>query len=30
MSKKIASIAISGEITLNMHSLNNEGEKVIK
>lgn len=25
MSKKIASIAISGEITLNMHSLNNEG-----
>lgn len=25
MSKKIASISISGEITLNMHSLNNEG-----
>lgn len=25
MSKKIASISISGEITMNMHSLNNEG-----
>ncbi|MDR1973232.1 MAG: DevR family CRISPR-associated autoregulator, partial [Bacteroidales bacterium] len=25
MSKKIASISISGEITLNLHSLNNEG-----
>lgn len=25
MSKKIASISISGELTLNMHSLNNEG-----
>jgi CRISPR-associated protein Cst2 len=25
MSKRIASISISGEITLNMHSLNNEG-----
>jgi CRISPR-associated protein Cst2 len=25
MSKKIASISISGEMTLNMHSLNNEG-----
>lgn len=25
MTKKIASISISGEITLNMHSLNNEG-----
>ncbi len=25
MSKKIASISVSGEITLNMHSLNNEG-----
>lgn len=25
MAKKIASISISGEITLNMHSLNNEG-----
>ena len=25
MTKQIASISISGEITLNMHSLNNEG-----
>jgi CRISPR-associated protein Cst2 len=25
MAKQIASISISGEITLNMHSLNNEG-----